>query len=153
MASLLSETVQKKYTIPLIKIETDESGCHIAVKVVFSEQYHGIFIIDTGASRSFISKKLDIFCSELESDHQLVPTGIESEITGSISGILKILPFEKISIPYVPVILIDLDNLNKAYAELSDNEILGLLGGDFLNKHSAVLNYQNSSLILSTKNA
>lgn len=153
MASLLSETVQKKYTIPLIKIETDESGCHIGVKIVLSEQYNGIFIIDTGASRTFLSKKLDIFCSGLESDHRFVPTGIESELTGSKSGILNILPFEKVSIHDVPVILIDLDNLNKAYAELSDNEILGLLGGDFLDKHSAVLNYQNSSLIISTKNA
>jgi len=154
----------------------DGDGCHITVNVLLNDTETGLFIIDTGASKTVLDKELTehllqpISQEELDEEvnqsliERLTPEqkkelGLEGESVVSVGvgpgkidfnfGILQKLSMGSFSTTNFHVAYIDLSNVNNLYDALGKPKIWGLLGGDFLLEHHAIIDYKQRKMFLS----
>jgi hypothetical protein len=71
----------------------------------------------------------------------------ETGFSSSISK-LKNLKFGKLSIDEYKIIVLNLQHINKVYAEFHYPKIDGILGSDFLLRYHAVINFRTKKLRL-----
>lgn len=132
-----------------IKIVKIEDGCHLFVKVVFNSKTKGILIIDTGASKTvFDISLLKDIVNDVYSHEDIKSAGIEANMIESKLGSIDTFKIGKLKIKDYKVVLLNLDNINQLYENIYKIKIWGLIGGDFLAKYKAVINYENKHLII-----
>lgn len=137
------------YEIPVKIIETNDGGCHILVKAQFDKQLKGWLLIDTGANKTVFDKNLLKEHSRITGDMKNeLSTGINASIEGSKKAILGKIQIGKLKIVNYETILINLGYLNNIYKEITNKAIYGLIGGDFLLKYQAIINYKKQLLKL-----
>ena len=147
---IIPENKNMTIKIPILIIDIDGQGCHPLIKAVFNSKQKGFLIIDTGASNSVFDLKL------LENIVEIIPqepdtlksAGISEGLIENKLGILKKLKIGELSLPNFPVIMLDLSHINTMYKKFFNKPIWGLLGGDFLRRYKAKINYKNSCLVL-----
>ncbi|NQU55293.1 MAG: aspartyl protease family protein [Bacteroidetes bacterium] len=135
--------------IPIEIIELESDNYHIMVSSVFADGISVNWIIDTGASKTVFDKTLVEYYSVSEGESDEIHTaGIGEQPMNVILAELNSMSFGKLKIGTQKVALLDLSHINELYSKVSDIKISGLLGGDFLMKHRAVIDYQKKLLIL-----
>jgi len=141
-----------KIKIPLQIVELEDDNFHLVVQSVFNNKTTGFWVVDTGASKTVFDKNLEnLYVSEEESSDQLHTAGIGDKPI--ITTIAKLKPFSlgKLNVENLKVALLDLTHINKLYSKATSLQICGLLGGDFLMRHQAVVDYKKKVLVLNTR--
>jgi hypothetical protein len=138
-----------KFTIPLKIIELDIQSFHLLVEAKINNIPLNL-IIDTGASRTVFDRKIleERLRFTGEKTHDIQSAGIMADQIESRMGLADIFMIGNLNLKDYPVILIDLDAINKLYMKVTGITIHGLLGSDFLVKMKAVIDYKKLLLIL-----
>lgn len=135
--------------IPIKIIELENGNYHLMVCSVFQDKTVGMWIIDTGASKSVFDQGLVQHIAQVdERTEELHSAGIGSEPIKSKLSTLKDIYFGKMKISGMDAALLDFTHINALYALAVDQQICGLLGGDFLMKYQAVVDYKRKLLVL-----
>ncbi|MCK3683829.1 aspartyl protease family protein [Maribellus sp. YY47] len=135
--------------IPIKIIELEHSNFHLLVSSNFYDETEGMWVIDTGASKSVFDQNLEKYVARVEErTEDLHSAGIGAEPMKSSLCTLKDISFGKLKVTAMGAALLDLNHINELYANATDVQICGLLGGDFLMKYRAVVDYKRELLIL-----
>ena len=138
-----------KIKIPLQIIELEEGNFHIIAKGKFNDGNIGLWAIDTGASKTVFDKNLnDKYESLGEEADEIHTAGVGEKPLTTTLGNLNGMKLGKLETGNLKVALLDLSHINKLYKKATDLEICGLIGGDFLMKYRAIIDYKRKILIL-----
>jgi hypothetical protein len=134
---------KKKIDIPLLLVELESENYHIVVESVFPNEEKGIWIVDTGASKSVFDKNLSHLFQPLSLDFaEIQSAGISEHQIETLPGLIPSLKFGDLQLTDFTVALIDLNHVNNIYSKVSNYKIIGLLGSDVLVKYKAVISYK-----------
>lgn len=138
--------------IPINIINIEDDGFHIIVEG-FINGMSARFVVDTGASRTVFDK--DKILSYIDNPEFSEKEGISAGIGGTdISSFIfeiKELSFGDLKINDYQAVAMDLSNVNDSYAMINIAPIDGVLGGDLLKRHQAVINYKSKKMRLTPK--
>ncbi|MBN2176012.1 MAG: retropepsin-like domain-containing protein [Bacteroidales bacterium] len=138
-----------KFFIPLQTVEPEEGNFHLMVTSVFADGKSGNWVVDTGASRTVFDKNDEekYMISPDETD-RLHTAGIGVNTVETALACMKSFSLGKMQVENLKVALIDLSHINKLYSNAANLQICGLLGGDFLMKYNAVIDYRRKVMVL-----
>ena len=135
--------------VPLELINLNDDGFHLLVEVVvFGQSFHAV--LDTGASKTVFDKatvekhKMDGIL--MASDK--LSTGLGTNTMESHTIIIPMLKIGRLKLKNFEVAVLDLSTINQAYSALDLPAIIGVLGGDILYSHKALINYKKLRLKL-----
>ncbi|QGY43846.1 hypothetical protein GM418_09300 [Maribellus comscasis] len=138
-----------KIKIPLQVIELEEGNFHIIANGRFKDGTTGYWAIDTGASKTVFDKTLKEYYNFTdEKSEEIHSAGIGEKPLITTIGTLKSFHLGKFKVEDLKVALIDLSHINQLYCRATNLEISGLIGGDFLVKYKAVIDYKRRVLQL-----
>ncbi len=138
--------------LPLELLNLQDDGFHLLVEVVvFGQSFNAV--LDTGASKTVFDKTIvenhvksgDLIISDKLS------TGLGTNTMESHTIILPVLKIGKLKLRNFEIAVLDLSAISHAYASLNLPPVIGVLGGDILRSHHAVINYKKLHLKLSLK--
>lgn len=137
------------YNIPIDIFDTQDDGCHLFIEATFSDQEKGWLIIDTGANRTVFDKSLLEKYIDLKDEiKEEISAGINASIENSREAILYKINMGDFEIKNYKTVVISLEYLNNVYSKMAKRQIWGLIGGDFLLKYQASINYKTKILSL-----
>ncbi len=138
-----------EFPIPIRFVEIEKFGVHVAISGFVNGNLANI-LIDTGASQTVFDKnRIHLFSNqtEFEKAEKLSKglgtdsmEGFKFSINQFILGDLVLVDFE--------VVALDFGHVNDSYIELNLGPIDLVLGGDFLRKYCATINYGSAELWL-----
>lgn len=135
--------------VPLELINLNDDGFHLLVEVVvFGQSFHAV--LDTGASKTVFDKgtvEKHIMDGALMASDKL-STGLGTNTMESHTIILPILKIGKLKLKNFEAAVLDLSTINQAYSTLNLPPVIGVLGGDILYSHKAIINYKKLRLKL-----
>ncbi len=141
--------MKKQFTIKFKLLELEPDNYHIVIKGKI-ENIPVHLVIDTGASHSCFDlnfiKSLNQNAHITDNDGMNVGVGssdFESKIT-----VIQNFKVGNLKINDYKVVLIDLENINRAYRSIKLPDVQGIIGGDFLAKHCALIDYYEKKLTL-----
>ena len=138
-----------KIKIPIQIIELEPDNYHIIILSSFHDYETGNWVIDTGASKTVFDKNLDKYYSVIEGESDEIHTaGNNDQPQEILLAILKPLQIGKLNIENLKVALLDFSHINNLYSNTTNLKICGLIGGDFLMKYRAIIDYKKQVLIL-----
>lgn len=141
-----------KIKIPLQIVELEDENYHLVIQSVFDDKSTGFWVVDTGASKTVFDKRMkNMYVLEEDSSEQLHTAGIGEKPIETTVAVMKPFLFGKLKVENQKVALLDLTHINKLYSKATSLQICGLLGGDFLMKHQAVVDYRKKVLVLNTR--
>lgn len=142
----------KKTLIPLELINLQDDGFHLLVEVVvFGLKFNAV--LDTGASKTVLDKttiEKYIKTEELLISDRL-STGLGTNTMESHTAILPELNIGRLKLKNFEIAVLDLSTISTAYETLNLPPVIGVLGGDILHSHQAVISYKNLYLKLFIK--
>ena len=102
------------------------------------------FLIDTGASRSvFDPKTISTFIDDLTFEKKEgLTAGVGSSDLESATFRIDVFSLGALEILNYEAVALDLENIHEMYAKLGLPQIDGIIGGDLLKRHKAVINYR-----------
>ena len=135
--------------VPLQLLDIEGEGFHIMVKGTIHGK-EASFLIDTGASRSvFDPKTISSFIENIEFEKKEGMTaGVGSSDLESATFRIDVFSLGDMEIFDYEAVALDLENIHEMYGKLGLPHIDGILGGDLLKRHKAVINYRNKKLRL-----
>lgn len=138
-----------RYKIPIELIELEHQNFHPLLTAVFADGSTGLWVIDTGASKSIFDKNLakhyEVISGMSEDLHS---AGIADQPMKSEVAKMRAFKLAGMQIEEMKVAVLDLSHINELYASSTDLKICGLLGGDFLVQYKAVIDYRRQRLVL-----
>ncbi len=138
-----------KFKIPLQIVELEEDNFHIVISGKFNDGNIGYFAVDTGASKTVFDKNLEeLYQLSKEKTEEIHSAGIGEKPIAARLAILKTFYLEKFEVKGQTAALIDLSGINQMYHRTTKLKICGLIGGDFLMKYKAIINYKKRYLQL-----
>ena len=148
---VISLPFKMKVSIPIYIMKVEGGGNHLLIKSRFNSDVRGYLIIDTGASVSAFDKETCRPFSELLANQkEIQSSGVTSESLNAEPVKLKKLFLGRYSFELSQAVLIDLTHIKQLYSQFSAKNIIGLLGGNFLIQHRAIIDYRNNLLHLET---
>ncbi|MBE9467971.1 MAG: clan AA aspartic protease [Bacteroidetes bacterium] len=142
-----------KYEIPISLVEIEKNNYHLFVSIIFNDEETGDIIIDTGASKTiFDTNRLKKYSKIIEHSEEIRSSGINANLTDTQLVTVNKIQIGDFSIKNFKAVLLNLDHINSLYADINNKKIWGLLGGDFLNKYKAKIDYEKKLLTLKVKN-
>jgi hypothetical protein len=139
----------KTTVVPLTLINLQDDGFHLLVEiVVFGIKFNAV--LDTGASKTVLDKttvEQYIKTGELIVSDKL-STGLGTNTMESHTVILPHLKIGKLKLKNFESAVLDLSTISTAYESLNLPPVIGVLGGDILRNHQAVISYKQSQLKL-----
>ncbi len=139
-------------TVPLILLSIENDGFHIMVKGSINGKPAN-FLLDTGASRSvFDQERIQkfLFNAEFEQNERL-SAGLGTSSMPTLIATIGQIAIGDFKVNDYKAVLIDLLHVHLSYQELNLPEIDGVIGGDILFHHKAVINYKTKTLKLYEK--
>ena len=135
--------------VPLQLLDIEGEGFHIMVKGMIHGK-EANFLIDTGASRSvFDPTTIATFIDDLVFEKKEGMTaGVGSSDLESSTFIIDHWFIGELEITDYEAVALDLENIHEMYGKLRLPHIDGILGGDLLKRHKAVINYRSKKLRL-----
>ena len=135
--------------VPLQLLDIEGEGFHIMVKGMIHGK-EASFLIDTGASRSvFDPSTIVSFIEDIQFEKKEgMSAGVGSSDLESATFVIDSLTIGSIEIKDYEGVALDLENIHEMYAKLGLPHIDGIIGGDLLQKHKAVINYRSKKLRL-----
>lgn len=139
-----------KHIIPLDLVELEDQNYHLTVVSQFEGGKEGMWIIDSGASKTVFDESLEELYTPVSMDEslQIQSAGIGEGRLETSLGELKPFSIGDYDHPSLQVALIDLSHINKLYYHVTSKEICGLIGSDFLLSHRAIIDYGRMELVL-----
>jgi hypothetical protein len=139
-----------KYVIPISLVELESENYHLTVSCLFANGADGLWVIDTGASKSVFDEALKTLYEPVETDEntQIQSAGIGAGRLETTLGKLQPFKLAGFNIESLQVAIIDLSHINKLYFHATEKEICGLIGSDFLLNNKAVIDYGALELVL-----
>jgi hypothetical protein len=135
--------------VPLQLLDIEGEGFHIMVQgTIHGKEAH--FLIDTGASRSvFDPKTLATFIDDLQFEKKEgITAGVGNSDLESSTFTINVLTIGDMEIRDYEGVALDLDNVHELYGKLGLPHIDGILGGDLLKRHKAIVNYKSKKVRL-----
>ena len=107
-------------------------------------------LIDTGASRSvFDPNTITNFIEDIEFEKKEgLTAGVGSSDLESATFVIDRLGIGALEITDYEGVALDLENIHEMYGKLGLPHIDGIIGGDLLRRHKAVINYRSRKLRL-----
>ena len=135
--------------VPLHLLDIEGEGFHIMVKGLIHGK-EARFLIDTGASRSvFDPKTISTFIDDLTFEKKEgITAGVGSSDLESATFLIDAFSLGEMEITDYEAVALDLDNIHEMYGKLGLPHIDGIIGGDLLKRHKAVINYKSKKLRL-----
>ena len=135
--------------IPIQLLDVEGEGFHIMVKGLIHGK-EANFLIDTGASRSvFDPKTISSFIDNLQFEKKEgLTAGVGSSDLESATFRIDVFSLGDMEIHDYEAVALDLENIHEMYDKLGLPRIDGIIGGDLLRRHKAVINYKNKKLRL-----
>ena len=130
--------------IALEKIDIKPLGTHLLIDVVIDEVPYRL-VLDTGASRTVIHSGL--FKEGLIAEEEL-SIGVGSNQLESYQVAIDSLQIGSLEIIQIQVAALDLKHVLESYDKLNISSVIGVLGGDILEKYQAVIDYKSLTLKL-----
>lgn len=139
-----------KSTIPIHLIKLEDGNYHLTLESVFQNGMKGLWIIDTGASKTVFDQMLNnLYETILPDENVLIQSaGIGEGMLCTSLGKLISFKLSDFEVEPFQVALIDLTHINKVYFNVTEKQICGLLGGDFLLRYKAIIDYKKLKLTL-----
>ncbi len=143
-----------KVKIPLQLIELEEGNYHLFAECTFENGDSGYWAIDTGASKTIFNRLLtSLFVHDEDVEEKKIhSSGLGETLFETTLGTLMPFSMGNFRIEKLQVALIDLSHINRLYHQATSITICGLIGGDFLYRHKAVIDYRKKILVLEMKN-
>ena len=138
-----------KFAIPISLIRLDNQSFHLVVEGMINNIPINL-IIDTGASKTVFDKRVleeKLQISDKGTYH-IQSAGIMADHIESKMATAKVFKLGDLKIKNYPVILIDLEAINKLYQKVTGKTIHGLIGSDFLLDMRATIDYKKFILVL-----
>ena len=141
--------IRRYIEVPLQLLDIEGEGFHIMVKGLIHGK-EANFLIDTGASRSvFDPKTIATFIDDLTFEKKEGMTaGVGSSDLESSTFRIDVFSLGEMEITNYEAVALDLENIHEMYGKLSLPHIDGIIGGDLLKRHKAIINYKNKKLRL-----
>ncbi len=135
--------------VPLQLLDIEGEGFHIMVKGMIHGK-EANFLIDTGASRSvFDPKTISNFIDDIQFEKKEgLTAGVGSSDLESSTFKIENFSIGDLEIANYEAVALDLENIHEMYGKLGLPCIDGIIGGDLLKRHKAVINYRNKKLRL-----
>ncbi len=138
-------------SIPIYIVKVEGGGNHLLIKSRFNSSVQGYLIIDTGASVSAFDKETCLpFSKNIKYKKEIQSSGVTSESLNAQPVKIHKLYLGRFRFELSQAVLIDLTHIKQLYSQFSTKNILGLLGGNFLIEHRAIIDYRNNLLHLET---
>lgn len=135
--------------VPLELVNLHNDGFHLLVEVVVFGQSFNV-VLDTGASKTVFDKTViekHMKDAELMSS-ELLSTGLGTNSMESHTIIIPVLKIGKFKLKNFEAAVLDLSTISHAYSSLNLPPVIGVLGGDILMRHKAIINYKKLHLKL-----
>lgn len=128
--------------IPIIFLEIEENGIHLLMKVLINDK-PARMLIDTGASQTVLDKNRALgFIGDTEIEaSETLSKGLGTDSMESFNVELETITFGGLKINHQEVVLLDLVHVNTSYEAMGESPVDGVLGGEILKKHKAVIDY------------
>ena len=141
--------MKKQFTIKFKLLELEPDNYHILIKGKI-EKIPVHLVIDTGASHSCFDLNFIKFLNQNAhiTDNDGMNVGVGSSDFESKITVIQNFKVGNLKIKDYKVVLIDLENINMAYRSIKLPEVHGIIGGDFLAKHCALIDYHEKKLTL-----
>ena len=138
--------------VPINIISIEGDGFHIIAEGLINGK-SARFVVDTGASRTVFDKEriLAYIDNPEFNEKEGLSAGIGGTDISSFIFKLEELSFGELSVKDYQAVAMDLSNVNNSYAMLNIPPVDGVLGGDLLNKHKAVISYKLKKMRLTPK--
>lgn len=139
-----------RVSIPLQLVELENENYHLLVDSLFDNNESGKWTIDTGASKTVFDGNLShLFNSVSDPGTEVRSAGIGEGHIETRTGVLHRVSFGALEMKSWPVAIIDLKHINALYKTYANEQIVGLLGSDFLLSHKAVIDFERMELLFS----
>jgi hypothetical protein len=138
-----------KINIPLHIIDLQDDGYHLLVDVKVGRSRYKV-VLDTGASKTVFDQTMLVQAHAdvaVEATNRL-SAGLGTLTMESFTAVLPDFKIGRLKLPDFEVAVLDLSNINQAYAQLNHPQVLGVLGGDILMRYSGVIDYGKRRLSL-----
>ncbi len=134
--------------IPIITQPIEDSGLHLLVSAKVNGR-DAILLIDTGASQTvFDINRISRYSDKAHETSETLSTGLGTNTMESKQVTLETLSIGAIEMTNLEVILLDLSHVNGKYLHMNLKPIDGVIGGDILLKHKAMIDYGEMMLSL-----
>jgi len=135
--------------VPLQVLDIEGEGFHIMVKGLIHGK-EASFLVDTGASRSvFDPKTIATFIDDPAFEKKEGMTaGVGSSDLESATFRMDSLAIGELEIRDYEAVALDLENIHEMYGNLGLPHIDGIIGGDILKRHKAIINYKAKKIRL-----
>ena len=120
---------------------------HYTCKVKLNTK-RGIFIIDTGASSSCIAFEYVAYFNLIQEESDVIAAGAGDSNMKTALAPNNVLELEGYLTKNISFVLFDLSHVNKAISKVDPTIVHGILGADYLKKHSAVIDYGRNCMYL-----
>jgi len=135
--------------IPLQIVELESENYHLIVEGTFEDGTIINWIVDTGASKSVFDSNISVRYQQLdEKTEEIHSAGIGENPLETSIGELESFFLGKLKINTPKMAILDLSHINKLYSTATNLKIAGLIGGDFLKKYQAKIDYKKKVLEL-----
>lgn len=140
-----------EHTVDIKLVKVEEKGTHLLVDA-FVNGRQASFIIDTGASQTVMDKtraKHFLDGAGVE-ESETLSKGLGTDSMQSFTTMVNSLSMGSFKVQAQEIVLLDLSHVVNSYIEMGHPAIDGVIGGDILSDHEAVIDYGKQKLILST---
>ena len=144
-----AENMRRYIEVPIQLLDIEGEGFHIMVRGMIHGK-EASFLIDTGASRSvFDPKTITTFIEDIQFEKKEgMSAGVGSSDLESATFVIDRLGIGALEITDYEGVALDLENIHEMYGKLRLPHIDGIIGGDLLRRHKAVINYRSRKLRL-----
>lgn len=135
--------------IPLVILNNAQyTSLHIGIEIMLND-VKGLFIVDTGATNSILDlgrmDRFNIPREKLKSfDEKAV--GLGSAIENNFISKIQSLCFGEIELRNLPMVLMNLDNVQSVYREMGMDPIDGIIGSDLLLTLNANISFRKKTI-------
>ena len=146
---VIAEKMRRYIEVPIQLLDIEGEGFHIMVRGMIHGK-EASFLIDTGASRSvFDPKTITTFIEDIQFEKKEgMSAGVGSSDLESATFVIDRLGIGALEITDYEAVALDLENIHEMYGKLGLPHIDGIIGGDLLRRHKAVINYRSRKLRL-----
>ena len=144
-----AENMRRYIEVPIQLLDIEGEGFHIMVQGMIHGK-EASFLIDTGASRSvFDPKTITAFIEDIQFEKKEgMSASVGSSDLESATFVIDRLRIGALEITDYEGVALDLENIHEMYGKLGLPHIDGIIGGDLLRRHKAVINYRSRKLRL-----
>ena len=135
--------MRRYHEIPFQLLDIEGDGFHIMIQGRINGK-EANFLIDTGASRSvFDFATMSKFIDDPQfQKKEGITAGVGSSDLESSTFDIESIALENLEIKHYQAVALDLENIHETYEKINLPKIHGIIGGDVLATHKAVINYR-----------